>query len=96
MRFDLPYWVLTTVLNICITAALAFRLMKMRRAVIKNLGRDHAKLYTSVIAMIVESGAIYAVVGLACIIVFLSQSNVLNLVEPILAQVLVCPHALST
>lgn len=89
MVFELPYWALTTGLNVLITIVLAFRLLRMRRAVVETLGEVHAKLYTSVIAMIVESAVIYAAVGLICIITFAVGSNILNFVEPILGQILV-------
>jgi len=93
VAFELPYWALTTALNVLITIILAFRLMRMRRAVVDTLGRDHAKPYTSVISMIVESAVIYACVGLICIITFAVGSNVLNFVEPILGQTLcICPE----
>ncbi|KLO15960.1 hypothetical protein SCHPADRAFT_236981 [Schizopora paradoxa] len=91
--YELPFWVLTTSLNVIITIALAYRLMKMRLAVIGILGADHAKIYTSVTSCIVESGAIYAAIGVACIVAFLTKSNLLNIVEPVLAQVLcICPE----
>ncbi|KLO15962.1 hypothetical protein SCHPADRAFT_926855 [Schizopora paradoxa] len=91
--FELPYWALTTGLNVLITLVLAFRLIRMRRAVVETLGEVHAKLYTSVIAMIVESAVIYAAVGLICIITFAVGSNILNFVEPILGQILcICPE----
>ena len=89
MVFELPYWALTTGLNVLITLVLAFRLIRMRQAVVQTLGEVHAKLYTSVIAMIVESAVIYAAVGLICIITFAVGSNILNFVEPILGQILV-------
>ncbi len=96
MAFELPYWALTTALNVLITIILAFRLMRMRRAVVDTLGKDHAKPYTSVISMIVESAVIYACVGLICIITFAVGSNVLNFVEPILGQTLVRPLFLAS
>jgi len=93
VMFEMPYWALTTALNVLITVILTFRLMRMRQAVIETLGPDHAKLYTSVMAMIVESAVLYACVGLACIITFAVGSNLLNLVEPVLGQVLcICPE----
>jgi len=88
----MPYWALTTSLNVIITILLTFRLMRMRRTVIETLGPDHAKLYTSVMSMIVESVVLYALFGLACIIMFAVGSNLLNMVEPVAGQVLCSPE----
>jgi len=92
-EFELPYWALTVSLNLVITIAVVYRLLTMRRAVISIFGTDHAKMYTSIISMVVESAAIYATTGIVCIIAFAMKSNVLNFLQPILGQVVcICPE----
>ena len=86
----LPYWSLTVALNVLITLAITIRLLLVRRFVISSLGREYAKTYTSVAAMVVESAAISAVTGLIMIICYARSSNVQNLVLPVLDHAAVC------
>jgi len=93
LEFELPYWALTVSLNVVITIAVVYRLLSMRRAVISTLGANHAKMYTSIISMVVESAAIYATTGIVCIITFALKSNALNFLQPVLGQVVcICPE----
>ena len=87
--FELPYWALTVSLNVVITVAIVYRVLTMRRSVVTLLGEEHAKMYTSIIAMAVESAAIYATTGIVCIITFAARSNALNFLQPVLGQVVV-------
>jgi len=87
VQFAVPYWSMTIAINATMTLAIAYRLMSMRRRVTTMLGAEHARTYTSVVAMIVESAAVYSVTGLVFIICYARKSNVQNLVLPILDQV---------
>lgn len=90
VQFAVPYWSMTIAINATMTLAIAYRLMSMRRRVTTMLGAEYARTYTSVVAMIVESAAVYSVTGLVFIICYARKSNVQNLVLPILDQVVVC------
>ena len=69
-----PYWSLSVALNIVITVAIVFRLLMARRFVGKSLGPEHAKTYTSVTMMIVESAALYSV-ALVVLIIFAAEHS---------------------
>ena len=53
------------------------------------MGEEHAKSYTSLIAVVVESAAVYAVVALVFIVAYWRNSYVQNLALPVMAQVMV-------
>lgn len=61
----------------------------MRTKLIKVMGVDQAKLYTSLMAIVIESGAVYSVTSLVYIICYARNSNVQNLILPILGQTMV-------
>ncbi|KAL0067844.1 hypothetical protein AAF712_005012 [Marasmius tenuissimus] len=63
--FGLPYFVLSTSLNILLTILLCSRLIFHQRRIAKTLMRPQVP-YMSIVAMLVESSAIYAV----CSIIF--------------------------
>ena len=71
------------------TLAIAGRMLLIRKRVISTIGEEHAKLYTSVASMFIESGAVYSIIGLIFIISYGRQSNVQNLVFPSLEQAIV-------
>lgn len=53
-------------LNLAVTISIIWRMLYLRRYITDALGPDHAKMYTSVSAMFVESGAIFSVLMLIC------------------------------
>ncbi|KAF9476010.1 hypothetical protein BDN70DRAFT_882972 [Pholiota conissans] len=68
INFGTPYYTITISLNIIITLLIVSRLLKLGKAVSRALGRDSAKMYTSVAAMLVESAAPYSAVGVMFLI----------------------------
>ena len=80
---------MTIAINATMTLAIAYRLLRMRRRITATLGAEHARMYTSVAAMVVESAAVYSVTGLVFIICYARNSSVQNLILPILDQVVV-------
>ncbi|KLO11089.1 hypothetical protein SCHPADRAFT_831580 [Schizopora paradoxa] len=87
VQFAVPYYSLSMSLNIIISLIIAFRLLHMRR-MIAPLGNEHTKVYTSVAAMIIESAALFSGTSLIYIICYARNSNVQNLVQPVLDQVI--------
>ena len=84
-----PYFAISIGLNIAMTLAIAGRMLYMRRTVISVLGPEHARLYTSVASMFIESGAVYSVLGLIFLVSYARGSNVQNLVLQSLDQAVV-------
>jgi len=58
--FTLPWYALSITLNLLLTALIAGKLLSARNKLRAVLGEAHAKLYTSITAMIVESAALYS------------------------------------
>ncbi len=53
------------------------------------IGVEHAKVYTSIASMIVESAALYSVTGMVYLICYARGSNVQNLIISALDQIIV-------
>lgn len=68
INFGVPYYTITIGLNIIITSLICFRLLRLGKAVSKALGRESARMYTSVAAMLIESAAPYSLVGIMFLI----------------------------
>jgi hypothetical protein len=81
MNFQLAYYSLLFSTNIMYTLLVAGRLLAIRREIKALLGPEHSKIYTSVAAMIVESAALHAIVGVIFIAALALHSNVQNLVS---------------
>ncbi|THG95480.1 hypothetical protein EW026_g6185 [Hermanssonia centrifuga] len=92
ISFLLPYLSISISLTIILTLLIVGRLLYTTRLVKTAMGEDHAKMYTSTAALIVESAAPYAFTSILFIIVFARGSNVQNLILPILAQVMLRLH----
>ena len=48
------------------TAAIIWRMLSKRRYIAKVLGPSHAKMYTSITAIFIESGAIFSILMVGC------------------------------
>lgn len=88
--FAIPYWSLSIALNIIITGMIATRMIVLRRRIVAVLGADHARTYTSIVALLTESAALYSTTMLVFVITYGLHSNALNIVLPISSQVMVC------
>ncbi|THH08338.1 hypothetical protein EW146_g9025 [Bondarzewia mesenterica] len=89
IAFAVPYWSLSIALNILATLVIAARLLVMMRRIRQSgVGMHHARMYTSITAMVVESAALYSITGLIFIICYARNSNVQNIVLPVLGQVM--------
>jgi hypothetical protein len=54
--------------SFAMTAAVVVRMLCLRRRVIKYLGREHARVYTSAVAVFVESNALFSMFTIVCAI----------------------------
>ena len=89
VQFTLPYFTISISLNIILTLLLVGRLLYMSHNARRSLGDEHAATYISVAAMLVESATPYAATSLIFIITYARNSNVQNLVLPVLSQIMV-------
>ncbi len=69
---------------------IVFRLVTVRNDLRDALGIDSAKVYTSLITIIIESAAIDTTFNLAFIIAFAQKSEMQLVFYPLLCQVMVC------
>ena len=87
--FALPYFSLSVALTIIATVLITVRLMAGRRVVQKVLGTSHSAPYVSIAAMIIESAALYSIVGIF-FIAFLATGNPgQNVLNPMVGQAMV-------
>ncbi|KAF7329198.1 hypothetical protein MKEN_00180400 [Mycena kentingensis (nom. inval.)] len=87
VNFGIAYWSLSIALNLLLTTAITARILLVRRELRGILGADHAKQYVSVVAMVIESAALYAVWSLAFLIAFALHSPIRDMFLPVLGQV---------
>ena len=89
VKVTIAYLSMSIALNLILTILIVGRLLYLSRSVKAILGESHAKTYTSVAAMMIESAAPLSLTSIVFIITYGLDSNVQNLVLPILSQVLV-------
>ncbi|KAF7290715.1 hypothetical protein MIND_01312200 [Mycena indigotica] len=87
VQFGTAYWSLSIALNVLLTLLITGRILLIRRRIKRSLGPQHAGKYFSAAAMIVESAALYAGVGLLFLGAYVKGSALQNLVFPVLGQV---------
>jgi hypothetical protein len=59
LGFQVPYFSMSVALTILLTIMIAGRILSSRKRIVEVLGPQHAKLYTSITAMVVESAALF-------------------------------------
>lgn len=87
VNFAIPYWSISASLNILVTLLIVGRLFYIRQRTRAVLSTSHSRTYTSIAAMLVESAALYSATALLFIITYARNSNVQNIVLPLLGQV---------
>ncbi|KAI0667416.1 hypothetical protein C8Q78DRAFT_378708 [Trametes maxima] len=88
VQFTLPYFVFSISLNLMLTLLLVGRLLYMSHRTKKALGAEHGAAYISIAAMLVESATPFAVTSVIFIITYAQNSNVQNLILPVLGQIM--------
>jgi len=93
----LPYFTISTALNVLITTMVSIRILAHRRVIRRAAGPDFTNSvpYASIVAILIESSALYSVVAIVFIGGYASNSFVSNIFLGILAQVQVCPSCIS-
>ncbi|RPD65633.1 hypothetical protein L226DRAFT_236848 [Lentinus tigrinus ALCF2SS1-7] len=94
---SLAYLTLSLSINVTLTLAIVSRLIYFRHRLrnLKIYGDTYLRrMYTSVVAMFVESAALYTVVAISCIVAFRMNSPVQNALLPLLGQLQAIPPLL--
>ncbi|ESK90410.1 hypothetical protein Moror_13676 [Moniliophthora roreri MCA 2997] len=74
INFTAPYYAMSLALNILVTVLIVVRLLIYRHRITKAMGSSHGSHYTSLMAMVVESAAIYSSFALAFLVPFAVNS----------------------
>ncbi|GJE88770.1 hypothetical protein PsYK624_048560 [Phanerochaete sordida] len=90
VNWTIPFLSLTISLNILVTLAIVIRIQIYRLRLTRILGKHHASSYTGVVAMIVESAAIYSAFAIIVLVTFTINSSVLNIFLQAMSQVQTC------
>jgi len=86
ISFAIPYFSLSVALTIISTVLITVRLMAGRRVIQKVLGTSHSAPYVSVAAMIIESAALYSIVGIFFIAFLITGNPGQNVLNPMIGQ----------
>jgi vacuolar-type H+-ATPase subunit I/STV1 len=96
INFGIAYWTLSFTVNILVSGLIAGRLIWYRNRFRKQIGThswgSQDGSYLSIAAMIVESAAIYTVVGLTFLGLFATNNPAQGLLISVLGQVEVSPY----
>jgi len=68
VNFGLPYYTLSITLNVILTTCIIGRLRYMTRKTRSSLEAEAGRTYTGVMAMLIESAALYSIIGFMTII----------------------------
>ncbi|KAF8891399.1 hypothetical protein BD779DRAFT_201329 [Infundibulicybe gibba] len=68
--WGLAYYTLIIGTNIILTILILTRLIAHRRSIPTGLSPTHARTYTSLITMLIESFAVYSVIGTVCLVTY--------------------------
>ncbi|KAJ7100378.1 hypothetical protein C8R44DRAFT_859315 [Mycena epipterygia] len=86
-NFGIVYWSLSLSLNLLLSLSIATRILLIRRSITRAIGPQHSEQYVSIVAMLVESAAIYAVWGVFFLICFARNTALQNILVGMLGQV---------
>lgn len=92
INVQLAYLCIAVGMNIIYTILVVGRLLYIRNQVKNALGKEHSEPYTSAAALVVESAALYSILGIIFIASFARHSDVSNLVFLSISHVQVCDY----
>lgn len=87
VKFGIPYWSISMALNMIVTILIVGRLWLARKHIEDILGKGHGKMYTGILAMVIESAAPYAISSLILIILYGLKDTGFVLLIPTFCQV---------
>lgn len=82
-----PVWILLMLINVVLPGMIAFRILSMRRKIKKSLGDVHARPYTNVASLVIESALPFMVLSIVLLVLFGKKNNAQDLSLPPLIQV---------
>ncbi|KAH0831049.1 hypothetical protein J3R83DRAFT_13559 [Lanmaoa asiatica] len=83
----LAYGLSSLALNLTATGFIAGRLLVYRHCIVSQLGRTHGQHYMSIVAVVVESAAVYTCFLLVVIVTYALGSPVTNILQQLIEQV---------
>jgi hypothetical protein len=90
INFTIPYYTMSLALNIIVTIMIVFRLLFYRHRITRVMGSTHGSQYTSLVAMIIESAAIYSSFSILFLVPFAVSNPLAQLFLQALSPVQVC------
>ncbi|KAI0777792.1 hypothetical protein BD413DRAFT_441825, partial [Trametes elegans] len=93
---SLAYLSLSLSINVLLTVPIVWRIITVRREIASVLGKRQAEIYTSIVAMLIESASLYTITALVSIIACAAQSPLQNAILPMLGQLQAIPPLLIT
>lgn len=76
INWTIPYLCVSLGINIVVTSLIVVRLLLYRRTMVQLLGPGHAAECTTVVAMLIESAAVYTTFTLLFLVPYLMQNPV--------------------
>ncbi|KAJ3527001.1 hypothetical protein NM688_g8186 [Phlebia brevispora] len=90
------YLALSYSLNVTLMVLIIWRVLQVRWTLRQSLGKHHGKIYTSIVALIIESASLYVVVALMSVISCGINSPMQYALLPMLGQLQAIPPLLIT
>ena len=90
INFGISYWSISVSINIIVTTLIVGRLLYFRSRTLHVVNKEQAQTYTGIVAMLVESAALYSVTGLIFIISYALDNMIQHVMMHVLAHVQVC------
>ncbi|EJD47714.1 hypothetical protein AURDEDRAFT_136532 [Auricularia subglabra TFB-10046 SS5] len=88
LQMTLPYFSLSIALNIILTAMIVTRLVMARRSLKEIQDEEQARIYTGVVAMIVESASLYSTFSVVFIATYSVNNVAFNVCLPLQVQLM--------
>lgn len=88
LQMTLPYFSLSIALNIILTAMIVARLIMARRSLKEMQDEEQARIYTGVVAMIVESASLYSTFSVVFIATYSVNNVAFNVCLPLQVQLM--------
>ena len=85
LAYGTSYYAISLSVNIVLTLLITLRLLQYRRTVVQAMSAEYARHYVSLVAVLIESAALYSVFALVFLITY-AVNNPLNQIALAIAQ----------
>ncbi|KAF8871575.1 hypothetical protein BD779DRAFT_1680274 [Infundibulicybe gibba] len=79
-------WTMLMATNIILSGTIVIRILMMRQSIRKFLGAEHAAIYTSIAAIVVEAALPFMIASIALLVLFGGKNTTQDLFIPLLVQ----------